>query len=768
MSMPERMLTPVDAAMAALAAAVRPEYRTPLLVPPPGNRLFKFGHCDIPGCAQTAWSRRNMCGAHSLRWFHAQQAGAVWEEWVTTASPHTAPRPCLVQGCEYGRSGHGLCARHVKRWRTERPDAQAAEWAAMISPIHVADPPLTCTIPRCEVWRHGNLPFCSSDQKRWDGFRKSRPDATLEDFVGYVERTSIPVLNLSNLPPRLALEVQYVFQSWVDRGTKRTDLYGWNIAMRALREADETSILDVPASEWVSRIGTASGRATGINNYAAMFFRWGWNELDVLLNGMGWDREYPRDEWRLAYIGYPEYPKRTLDFVPIRQPWLRELAKRWLRHRLALGISVTTTGLDMMALQHLSSCLEAGSTPPASAAEFGRGHIEAWMAQAAIRFPVDRTRTAVLYAIRTFLRTIHQFQWAPELPASTMLHGDDVPRDTRHMPGRAISEFVMAQIETPESLATMRDPAYRVILELMIRCGLRAGDAVHLGLECLVQDDEGNPYLHYLNHKMKRDAYAPVDDELAERLRQQRREVEDRYSGGTATKMFPGRTANIDGTRATTAGGFRHAVQEWLGQLALTDEHGQPVRVTPHQFRHTFGTRLINNDVPQHIVQQLMDHSSPEMTSHYARLHDRTVRRAWEKARKINAEGNEVELDGSHPLAAAQWLRTGIARAKQTLPNGYCGMPVQSDCAHANPCLTCPLFITTPEFLPQHETQLRTTLTLIEKSEAAGHARIAEKNRQIAGNLTRIIDACKSCAPAQIVVGGQPTTDEQERPAHAS
>lgn len=119
-----------------------------------------------------------------------------------------------------------------------------------------------------------------------------------------------------------------------------------------------------------------------------------------------------------------------------------------------------------------------------------------------------------------------------------------------------------------------------------------------------------------------------------------------------------------------------------------------------------------------------------------------------------------MELDESHPLATSQWLRTGIARAKQTLPNGYCGMPIQSDCAHANPCLTCPLFITTPEFLPQHETQLRTTLTLIEKSEAAGHGRIAEKNRQIADNLGRIIDACRGCTPSQVVVGGKPTEEE--------
>jgi hypothetical protein len=34
--------------------------------------------------------------------------------------------------------------------------------------------------------------------------------------------------------------------------------------------------------------------------------------------------------------------------------------------------------------------------------------------------------------------------------------------------------------------------------------------------------------------------------------------------------------------------------------------------------RHTFGTRLINRDVPQEVVRVLLDHSSGEMTAHYA------------------------------------------------------------------------------------------------------------------------------------------------------
>ncbi|WP_240047037.1 tyrosine-type recombinase/integrase, partial [Staphylococcus aureus] len=39
-----------------------------------------------------------------------------------------------------------------------------------------------------------------------------------------------------------------------------------------------------------------------------------------------------------------------------------------------------------------------------------------------------------------------------------------------------------------------------------------------------------------------------------------------------------------------------------------------------HAFRHTVGTRMINNGVPQHIVQKFLGHESPEMTARYAHI----------------------------------------------------------------------------------------------------------------------------------------------------
>jgi hypothetical protein len=127
------------------------------------------------------------------------------------------------------------------------------------------------------------------------------------------------------------------------------------------------------------------------------------------------------------------------------------------------------------------------------------------------------------------------------------------------------------------------------------------------------------------------------------------------------------------------------------------------------------------------------------MTALYARLSDKTVREHWERARKVNAEGQTVEIRAGGPLGDAAWSKQRLSRATQSLPNGYCELPMAKTCPHANSCLTCPMFVTTAEFLPQHHAQRKHTLQIITAAEAAGHARVAEMNKQVAANLDKII-----------------------------
>ena len=301
----------------------------------------------------------------------------------------------------------------------------------------------------------------------------------------------------------------------------------------------------------------------------------------------------------------------------------------------------------------------------------------------------------------------------------------------------------MAQVENPASLNLWGDPMRHLITLILIRCGLRICDAVKLPRDCLVHDANTAPYLRYYNHKMKREALVPIDEELHRLITEQQRRTLARWPGGTPI-LFPKINSNLDGRRPYNASTYRHALHRWLRRCDISDEHGQPVHLTPHQWRHTLGTRLINRDVPQEVVRRILDHDSHAMTAHYARLSDTTIRRHWEAARKVDARGKTVTLDPDGPLAEAAWAKQRLSRATQALPNGFCGLPLVQTCPHANACLTCPLFITTAEFLPQHREQHHTTLQIISAAQARGQTRMVQMNRQVAGNLEKIITALEA------------------------
>ncbi len=129
----------------------------------------------------------------------------------------------------------------------------------------------------------------------------------------------------------------------------------------------------------------------------------------------------------------------------------------------------------------------------------------------------------------------------------------------------------------------------------------------------------------------------------------------------------------------------RHIVHETIYKALYRPELGG---LTPHQWRHTLGTQMINRDVPQEAVRRILDHDSHRMTGRYAQLSDTTIRRHWEAARKVNINGETVTLDPDGPLAEAAWASQRLGRATQALPNGYCGLPVVKACPHANACFS--------------------------------------------------------------------------------
>ncbi|MGO8956476.1 MAG: tyrosine-type recombinase/integrase [Streptosporangiaceae bacterium] len=711
-----------------LMAAVRPEFRADELVLDPADPVFGGAICRVASCPRTAWGGRGLCAAHHDRWTHEGRPGL--DAFVAATSPRwhkqTPLTCCRAPGCRRGVRRQGLCMRHSAAWeRAGRPDTGA--WLASVPATMPPAGQQDCLIGFCDLWAEHDIPFCQNHGATW--YVNGRPEPG--DFAArYLDDNPVPPherIFLTSLPPQLKLEIQYALQRRHDERAGKAPPYIVMITVRFLAASGASSLLDLAEQQWRDAFGKKGN--------AIALLAWSRRQVADLSEGGGWDAEYPRDAWQMHRLGFEG--RNVLDFSRIPQQQLKDLAKRWTRWRLSTGLGLEAGGVrPMRVLTRLAAFLHSRGIATVSGID--RAVLEAYLADLHAAFGGRSEHGTHVGTIGLFLTAVRQHGWAPDLPPDSMIFPGDQPPRTELLP-RALAGHVMTQVEQPANLARQENPAYRLVTLILIRCGLRVSDALKLPFDCIVTDDSGAPYLRYRNHKMKREALVPLDDELTALIRGHQQQVLDRYPAGIV--LFPRPEKNPDGRTPVSSATYRQALYRWLEHCDVRDEHGQPVHLTPHQWRHTLGSTLINRDVPQHVVQKILDHDSPQMTGHYARLSDRTVRDHWEKARKVNAEGQPVQVSPGGPLGDAAWAKQQLSRATQALPNGYCQLPLIRTCPHANSCLTCPMFVTTAEFLPQHHAQRRQTLQIITAAQTAGHARVAEMNQQVAVNLDKIITA---------------------------
>ena len=722
MVIPARSRPTAPVLLARLMAVVRPEFRANPLLFAPDDPVFGSGVCRVGGCGRFARSQ-GLCQGHRLRWDAAGRpnlasfAAATDPRW-RNQQPNTA---CRITGCGYGTARGGLCSLHAQRWeRAGRPDLDI--WLGGPPLIRAPTADAVCRIEHCDLWPRSAQPFCHSHYNTWCS--NGRP--AIDVFVARFAQVAVPaddVVRLDGLPAQLRLEIAYALQCRRDERTSKTPPAVIMQMVRSLTAEPMTSLLQVPEEQLRERIYPSMPNARAF----ALFAR---RCLQDLRDGDGWDGEYPRDLWQLRRVGFEGNPTLRFDVIP--QPVLRELAKRWARWRLSTGLSLEVVRRGLRSVTHFTQFCQAIGVDDLPGID--RDVLERYLAELRGQAIRQQNHSDQIGQLNTFFQAIRAHRWDQRLPASAMFFTEDHPRRPERPP-RALAEHVMTQVEHPDNLARFTVGAYRLVTLILIRCGLRINDALRLTPQCIVTDPEGAPYLRYLNHKMKREALVPIDEQLHDLIREQQ------HHGASTAFLFPRPTKNPDGAAPTSSSTYRLALYRWLADCNVRDERGQPVRFTPHQWRHTLGTRLINRDVPQEVVRRILDHDSPLMTAHYARLHDTTVRRHWEAARKVDIAGSTVTVDPNGPEAEASWAKQRLGRATQALPNGFCGLPVQKTCPHANACLTCPMFLTTAEFLPAHREHRQQVLHIISAAEARGQSRLVEMNRQVAENLTTIITA---------------------------
>jgi hypothetical protein len=95
----------------------------------------------------------------------------------------------------------------------------------------------------------------------------------------------------------------------------------------------------------------------------------------------------------------------------------------------------------------------------------------------------------------------------------------------------------------------------------------------------------------------------------------------------------------------------------------------------------------------------------------------------------------------------------GQDRAKQALPNGYCGLPLVQSCPHPNACLSCENFLTDSSFRHIHQQQLTRTQTLRDRAQQNENTRLVELLEGDERSLLRILDGLDALDATSTSVG---------------
>ncbi len=559
-----------------LLGVVRPEFRADVLVFDADDPVFGGGACRVRTCRRSARGH-GLCQGHYLRWVHADRP-ELGEFAASTDPRWRRQRPnaeCRVLGCGYGVARDGMCQLHYQRWdRGGRPDLDV--WLLNPPTITSSQPGTSCQIEHCDLWRRAALPFCHSHANTWKANGHPDVDVFVRGFAE-VGATENEIVRLGRLGPQLRLEIGYALQCRRDQQSTKTAPAVVMALVKLLAATDAVSLLDRAEDQWRTQIGRPAPQDGGPRALLIYARR----QVEDLADAGGWEAEFDRDVWQMRRLGFTG--NQRLTFTPIRQPWLRDLVKRWLRWRLGTGLGLPVASRGLLALTRFAVfCERTGVT---ALAAIDRMVLERYLADLHAELAGSQRHGDHIGQLNMFLNAVRQHRWDDSLSTTALLFTDDFPRRAERAP-RALAEQVMAQIEDPANLARFANPAYRLATLILIRAGLRVTDALSLPRDCLVSDADGAPYLRYNNHKMKRQALVPIDEQLHALIVEQQDHVAE------APVLFPRPTKNPDGRAPVASPTYRLALYRWLASCEVRDTHGRPVRMTPHQWRHTLGTRL--------------------------------------------------------------------------------------------------------------------------------------------------------------------------------
>jgi integrase len=301
----------------------------------------------------------------------------------------------------------------------------------------------------------------------------------------------------------------------------------------------------------------------------------------------------------------------------------------------------------LWSFKELEQFCDRSGVELADAQQLSRRLLEDFLEHVASLTLAKNTKHGMLRHVKVVLDDVERHGWV-QLQRDARYFRDELPSQSHALP-RFIDETVMRQLESDEALALLAEETTITSVVVLMETGLRSQDALLLDADPIVLLADGSPVLRFVNHKRRREAAIPISNRLLERIRYQQQRNAQAFPNGSPW-LLPGIGGrNGQGQQPYSYGTLLKRLTKWLAGLELVDATGRPVTVSPHQFRHTLGTRMINEDIPLEVIRRMLDHGSLSMTQVYARLSDPQAARAL---RQLPRADQPPRREGH---AAARW-----------------------------------------------------------------------------------------------------------------
>jgi integrase len=476
------------------------------------------------------------------------------------------------------------------------------------------------------------------------------------------------------------------------------------------------------------------------------------------------EEELAKDVWDMRRLKQ-EYPKHRAPakyevvFSWIVNPLLREQIKCYFRQRLTKWEAVTFHGV-INILKPILSLLP----PQVHLGTISRSHIEALLPHVAQLGQMQANRGLKEMKIMCeYMATSPA--WTGPRPPRFLIWDEDIPPRPEALP-RPIPSDVLDQFDPllDQAAKAMKEGQEPPILAPMLweallilrHTGMRFEDVAHLKAPdehgkkgCLDQDSEGYWWVRIdsTNTKMKRDHRVPTREtdgviDAIHRQQERAKQFPDHFDAHYLFRMEKG---------ILTSGRIEYALKKLASRLT---HEGQPYLITPHQFRHSVATDMIEQGVDIYTVKEFLGHKSLAMTEKYVKVYLSSLKAKYDTYRLKKQQSSASEMMGQVQIAQSDgdadggWLENKVGKLYVSpLPDGIGNcvhLPMHDGCPDSPHCPTCPKLRANKRHLPVWENKATNLLITVEALRAnPAYARARQKHEQELAHAEKVIKTIK-------------------------